>query len=116
MGVLGLGVDPHGLILADNFGGIRYTDPIEAANKYAAVLRHDEKCDFVIALSHLGFATGNVSDSLVAVNSTDIDLIVGGHTHAVRGVFTLPNRNGRPITVMQTRKSGKEIDQVVIAY
>ena len=117
VGVLGLGVDPHGLILADNFGGIRYSDPIEAANKYAAVLRHDEKCDFVIALSHLGFAVaGSVSDSLVAVNSTDIDLIVGGHTHGVRGVFAIPNRDGRTITVMQTGKSGKEMDQVVVAY
>ncbi|MGN0186889.1 MAG: bifunctional metallophosphatase/5'-nucleotidase [Paludibacteraceae bacterium] len=117
VGVLGLGVDPQGLILADNFGGVRYTDPIEAANRYAAVLRHDEQCDFVIALSHLGFAEpGSISDSLVAVNSTDIDLIVGGHTHEVRGVFEIPNRNGRMITVMQTSKSGKEIDKVVIAY
>lgn len=118
VGVLGLGVDPTGLILTDNFGGIKYLDPVEAANKNAAILRHDEHCDFVVALSHLGYSDNPdvMSDSLIAVNSTDIDLILGGHTHLVRGVFDIPNRDGQPVKVMQTGKSSKEMDMIVVEY
>ncbi len=118
VGVLGLGVEPKGLILDDYFGAIRYSDPIAAANRYAQILRDNERCDFVIALSHLGYSSNPevMSDSLVAVNSEAIDLILGGHTHEIRGVFELPNRCGKNVTVMQTAKSGKEIDMVIVEY
>lgn len=118
VGVLGLGVDPTGLILADNFGGIKYLDPIESANRTAATLRHDEHCDFVIALSHLGYSANPeiMSDSIVAANSVDIDLILGGHTHEIRGVFDIANRTGKVVKVMQTGKSAKEMDMVVVEY
>lgn len=118
MGILGLGVDPTGLILADNFGGIKYLDPVAAANKYADILRHNEHCDFVIALSHLGYSSNPdiMSDSIIAVNSCDIDLILGGHTHEIRGVFDIPNTAGKIVKVMQTGKSSKELDMVVVEY
>ncbi len=118
VGVLGLGVDPAGLILTDNFGGIKYLDPVEAANKNAATLRNREKCDFVIALSHLGYSSNPdiMSDSLIAVRSHDIDLILGGHTHEIRGVFDISNADGKLVKVMQTGKSSKEMDMVVVEY
>lgn len=118
VGILGLGVDPHGLILADNFGGIKYLDPVEAANTNADKLRHQEKCDFVIALSHLGYSSDPevMSDSLIAVRSHDIDLILGGHTHEIRGVFDIPNADGKIVKVMQTGKSAKELDMIVVEY
>lgn len=118
VGILGLSCDPKGLILDSNFGGITYCDPIESANKYAAILRNDKKCDFVIAISHLGYDANPevMSDSLLAANSTNIDLILGGHTHSVRGIFDIPNQEGRSITVMQTAKSSRELDMVIVEY
>ena len=43
-----------------------------------------EKCDLVICLSHLGFEYQDdqkASDKVLARNSSDIDIILGGHTH-----------------------------------
>ena len=64
-------------------GNIVYKDPIQEANKISAVLRNDEKCDYIICLSHLGYKYENnkVSDIALANASLDIDLIIGGHAH-----------------------------------
>ncbi|MDR1591469.1 MAG: metallophosphatase [Prevotellaceae bacterium] len=115
--VIGLGVNPDKLILKINFEPVGFRDPIVCANYYADSLKTAGACDFVIALSHLGFNTtteGEASDSILASQSRNIDLILGGHTHKVRGVFRIPNVEGREITVMQTSSSAYEADKVVL--
>ena len=118
VGILGLGVDPNKLILESYFGGIKYTDPVKAANRYAEILKNKEKCDFIIALSHLGYSSDpNVmSDSILAANSRNIDLILGGHTHEVRGKFSIKNLDNKTVSVMQAGKSDKEITATVVEY
>ena len=115
---MGLGVDPNKLILESYFGGIKYTDPIKAANRYAEILKNKEKCDFIIALSHLGYSSDpNVmSDSILAANSRNIDLILGGHTHEIRGKFSIKNLDNKTVSVMQAGKSAKEITATVVEY
>lgn len=83
IGVLGVGIDLENLVDKKYCQGIVYSDPIVNANKWAAVLKNDEKCDYVICLSHLGFRYDNskVSDLVLASQSENIDLIIGGHTH-----------------------------------
>ena len=83
IGVLGVGIDLENLVDIKYTKGILYRDPIANANKIAAVLKNDEKCDYVICLSHLGFKydTNKISDLVLAENSKNIDLIIGGHTH-----------------------------------
>jgi len=53
-----------------------------AANRTASLLKK-KGCDLVICLSHLGdkYDDGKVSDEILAKESYDIDLIIGGHTH-----------------------------------
>ncbi len=83
IGVFGLGIELKGLVPESLYGNTRYLDPIERANHYASLLKNDEKCDFVICLSHLGYRyrEEKVSDTVLAENSRNIDLILGGHTH-----------------------------------
>lgn len=83
IGVLGVGIDLENLVELKNSKGIIYNDPITNANKIASVLKNDEKCDYVICLSHLGFKYENnkLSDLILAEKTTNIDLIIGGHTH-----------------------------------
>jgi 5'-nucleotidase len=54
-----------------------FDDPIETARGLVQDLRG--QCDIVVCLSHIGLA----KDRELARNVPDIDLIVGGHTHAV---------------------------------
>jgi len=83
VGVIGLGIELSGLVPKTLTKETRYEDPLAAANKYANILRHDEKCDLVICLSHLGYKYDRdiVSDRVLAEQSSDIDIILGGHTH-----------------------------------
>jgi len=59
--------------------GILYTLPEENIAHYIAVLKEDEKCDFVIVIAHLG-----LSQQINLANlpqSKGIDYILGGDTH-----------------------------------
>ena len=83
VGVFGVGIDLNGLVDSKLTEGLVYTDPISSANRTAEILRHDHRCHLVICLSHLGYKYDNsqISDITLAMNTKNIDLILGGHTH-----------------------------------
>ncbi len=112
VGVIGLGVNPKGLILQTNVAGIEYIDPIEAVNRYAGMLKNEEGCNLVIVLSHLGVfdANGsNITDDQLAERTRGVDLIFGGHTHSRFGEFGFANLDGDSVMVVQERKAGKQV-------
>ena len=83
VGLTGVGIELNGLVPNNLIGATRYIDPIKTATEQANILKHDEKCDLVICLSHLGYKYDKekVSDIKLAQNSKSIDIIIGGHTH-----------------------------------
>ncbi len=108
IGIFGVGIDLTDLVLKDNYGELKYLDPIEIAQQCVKELK-DEKCDFIICLSHIGFEYKDekVSDRVLAQNTDGIDLILGGHTHTF-----LPepveeiNRAGEPVIINQVGWAG----------
>ena len=73
------------------------------------ILRIQEKCDFVICLSHLGYKYDNdkVSDVVLAKETENIDLIIGGHTHTfLDQPFKTLNRQGIEVQVTQMGWAG----------
>ena len=115
VGVIGLGVNPDGLILKSNFGGVRYLDPLEVANAYADSLKQQCDCDAVILLSHLGSSYDDEntmpSDEYIAQHSRSIDVIVGGHTHK-QVEKKCVNLNGDSVLLVQTGKSGAYLGKI----
>lgn len=83
VGVTGVGIELNGLVPKALYKNTQYLDPINRANEMAALLKKDLGCDLVICLSHLGYQYRNdkVSDVVLAENSRNIDVILGGHTH-----------------------------------
>lgn len=83
IGVFGLGIQLKGLVEDKNYGDTIYIDPVKKAKEMAMLLKNELKCDLVICLSHLGYKynSDKVSDQVLAKNTRDIDLIIGGHTH-----------------------------------
>jgi len=83
IGVFGVCIDVDGLVDPTNCEGMKYLDPIPVANKLADKLRNEHKCALVICLSHLGYKydSDKVSDTVLAQQTKNIDLIIGGHTH-----------------------------------
>lgn len=83
VGVFGLGIELAGLVPGSLYAQTKYLDPVIIAQEMANVLRYDEKCDYVICLSHLGYSykDDKISDIKLAQTTEGIDLILGGHTH-----------------------------------
>lgn len=109
VGVLGIGIELEGLVDPNNFKGAIYNDPIENANKYAKILKEEKGCDLVVVLSHLGYKYKRkaVSDVIVAANSENIDVIIGGHTHTfMTEPDVLKNKIGEDILVTQAGFAG----------
>lgn len=81
---LAINIDPDGMISAFNTTGLKYLDGIKAANATAWHLKHNEKADMVIAITHIGHSVApGYTDLDLARKSEDIDLIIGGHSHTL---------------------------------
>lgn len=109
IGVLGVGIALQGLVPKALYKGTRYLNPISTANKYAEFLKNEEKCDYVICLSHLGFQYRDrtISDVILAENSENIDLIIGGHTHTfLDEPRVIQNKRGVPVLINQAGWGG----------
>lgn len=85
IGVTGVGIQPKGLIPDNLAGNTKYLDPVENLNRVADKLKNEEGCDMVICLSHLGYNykedANRMCDIILAKESNNVDLIIGGHTH-----------------------------------
>jgi 5'-nucleotidase len=85
IGVFGLGVELDGLVDKKLYKETVYNNPIDITKDIVRQLKEVEKCDLIICLSHLGFKYKNepekICDILLAQQTKDIDLIIGGHTH-----------------------------------
>lgn len=91
IGITGVGIELKGLVADNLYGNTKYLDPVVCANQTANDLKQKYKCDFIICLSHLGdkYDDDKISDEILAKESYDIDLIIGGHTHKL---FSEPRR------------------------
>lgn len=123
IGIMALNVDPESLIASDNYKGMKFLPVIETANKTAAYLKNDRKCDMVIAVTHIGYTSDNAktNDVDLAKASRDIDVIIGGHSHTFvdpahpeKNAFIIENADGRPVMVTQTGKYGKNVGYIKI--
>lgn len=109
IGVTGVGIELRGLVPDNLFGNTKYLDPISNVNRVALKLKNEENCDLVICLSHLGFRyqSDKVSDEVLATQSENIDLIIGGHSHTFfEKPLTYKNKNGYDVIVNQVGWGG----------
>jgi 5'-nucleotidase len=109
IGITGVGIEMTGLIPDSLFGNTKYFNPIEKANETATKLKKEEGCDMVICLSHLGYKYNNnkVSDVVLAKETENIDLIIGGHTHTfLDAPETYQNKTGSDVLVNQVGWAG----------
>jgi 5'-nucleotidase len=117
IGIIGIGVHPQSLISPQNFSGIIYLDPIETANRYARFLKEEKHCDFVLCLTHLGTkSVFGMSDPVLAAQTSNIDLIVGGHSHELIDNLQVPNLQEKNVLIVQAGKTGAYIGEVDIIF
>lgn len=115
IGVFGIGIELRGLVDPKLTGNILYNDPLVNANRISTLLKNEEKCDLVICLSHLGYKYNDkkVSDSVLAKESSNIDLIIGGHTHTFLDEPThVINKDGKEVLIAQVGWAGIKLGRI----
>ncbi len=121
IGILGLLLNLNGYVSESARSGIKYLDVIKSANKTARYLKNKRDCDIVIALTHLGYEheEGSLppSDTDLASHSTNIDIIVGGHTHTfLEHPVVITNRVGKDVLVTQMGAAGIYVGRIDLYF
>ncbi len=115
IGVFGLGIELDGLVDKRMYENTKYLDPLEKAAEMSVLLKNEKKCDLIICLSHLGYSYENkkVSDVVLAKESKNIDLIIGGHTHTfLDKPIEFSNRENKKVVVAQVGWAGIKLGKI----
>ena len=115
IGVFGLGIELDGLVNKKAYGSTKYLNPLEKAAEISHFLKKELKCDLVICLSHLGYRykDNKVSDVVLAKQSKNIDLIIGGHTHTfIDNPYVLRNSDDEEIIICQVGWAGVKLGRI----
>ena len=117
IGVLGLSPNPEGLVLKENYTGVKFISPIIAAEKAVNALKK-ENCDVIVCLSHLGWKINNeFNDERLISGTSGIDVLLGGHSH---DYFEKPliykNKEGKDVIMQQMGKNGRFIGIVNLLF
>ncbi|MDE6299051.1 MAG: bifunctional metallophosphatase/5'-nucleotidase [Muribaculaceae bacterium] len=122
IGFIGLNVDPESLISKNNID-VRFKEIIPEANRLAAFLKNEKRCDLVVAVTHIGYEKENdkTTDPELIAASRDIDIVIGGHSHTLidpnhpeKYPSLLPNADGKPVRVVQTGKYGRYVGKITV--
>jgi 5'-nucleotidase/UDP-sugar diphosphatase len=81
---------------------LRFTDPMEAANRAVWEARR-EGAATVVLLSHLGLA----ADRRLAAEVAGVDVILGGHSHTLVAPPVVVEGPDRPVTIVQAGAFGR---------
>lgn len=117
IGVFGLSPDPAGLVSKENYKGVKFLSPIEAAKTSVEALKR-KGCDAIVCLSHLGWKTnGEFNDERLVSETSCIDIILGGHSH---DYFETPlvyaNSEGKSAIMQQMGKNGRYLGWVRMTF
>lgn len=92
-----------------NVQGIRFTEEAESATRTASVLREDEGCDIVIALTHQADCAGFVSQI------SGIDAVIAGHEHkCFDDVFQ--DADGNPVHIVEAGYYFQNVGVLSLTY
>lgn len=110
IGILGVSPQLEGLVSAHTSQGVRFSDPIAAAQPVADYLKNEAKCDLVVCLSHLGWNVAGVSDEEFIPATRNIDVVIGGHSHTYFvNPELLTNLNGIVVPDNQMGKNARYV-------
>lgn len=111
IGIIGLLTDITTVVSRSVSDRVPKLDPVAAVNKWASYLKNDEKCDMVIVLSHIGYDNElPVSDVTLVPQVSNVDLVVGGHSHTFLDDITfVKDIDGRDVPIVQDGKWGFQL-------
>ena len=116
IGVIGVLCDLKSMVSSDIAERVPEFPWVETVQKYADLLKLDEKCDLVIALTHIGYTEhnpGDMTDPILCSKTRNIDLFITGHSHTfLEEMVYHPNVDGVPVPVVQDGWMGVYMGQI----
>jgi len=115
IGVFGLGIELKGLVNPILYKETKYYDPIEISDEMVKILKYEKKCDLIICVSHLGheYNSNKISDTKLAQLTSNIDLIIGGHTHTfLKEPLITKNKNNKNVIINQVGRGGVYLGRI----
>ena len=113
IGIIGVTSYLEGNVMRAHTEKLVRLNTIDEVNRWADYLRNRRGCDLVILLSHLGFEGGSMdrpSDVIVARNSRNLDLIIGGHSHTLlKEAREERDLDGKIIPIVQSGEWGVRV-------
>lgn len=118
IGIIGIMCDLSAVVKRETSSRIPAFNTSEVVNKYASYLKNECKCDLVILLSHAGFrGESGINDTDIVPLTTDVDLVVGGHSHTrLREAYQAVNKNGRIVPIVQNWEWGHEAAVMRVSF
>lgn len=117
IGVFGLSPQLDGLVMPKTCAGVKYNDPVKAANDVAKLLKEREKCDIVVCLSHLGWDIIGIDDTELMRQTRNIDIVLGGHSHSYFNALEYEeNIDGKPVPNDQNGKHGIYVGKITVDF
>ena len=111
IGIIGLESDIATMVSATIADRVQQIDNVTAVMEWAPYLKHEEKCDMVILLSHIGYS----EDLALIPRVRDVDLVVGGHSHTfVDGLASAVDLDGKTVPVITDGCWGQEMGLVKV--
>ncbi len=120
VGLFALNLNPKGMISEGNYDGITFLPWKESTEQVVNTLRNDEKCDYVIAVTHIGVDGSDENPELfgdlqVAQQTSGIDIIIGGHSHTrLEPGRKVVNAAGDSVLIVQTGKYGTAVGELTL--
>ncbi len=104
IGIVGVLTSLGSMVQGDISNRLPEYDMIPTVQKYVDEIR--PQCDYVIALTHIGYTEhnpGDTTDPMLAAATRGIDLIVGGHSHTfLYEPVVVKNLDGKEVPILQT--------------
>lgn len=120
IGIMALNLNPEGMVAEGNYDGVKYLPWKETTEKTVQKLRNEEKVDYVIAVTHIGYSGSDENPDLfgdvqVAEQTSGIDLIIGGHSHTLLDpAVKVANAKGDSVMIVQTGKYGQYLGEITM--
>lgn len=115
VGILAINLNPKGMVAEGNYDGVKFLPWKETTQRTVDMLRKEEGCDYVIAVTHIGYNASKENPELfgdvqVAEQTNGIDLIIGGHSHTLLDQVT---RIGST-TIVQCGRYGQYLGEITM--
>ena len=113
IGIIGLLTDISSVVDQKLLGNLKYQEPADVVNRYAAYLKNEKGCDMVFCLSHLGFS----EDKEVASAIRNVDVIVGGHSHTqLEDLQRVTDLDGKDVIIVQDWCWGMAVGNLKVTW